>query len=109
MSRAELASAVAGIARVMAADHKVHAELAPAFLLLTESLAEIVHEPESKKEARIRRLVEIEHTLPRMPAKRRAGIVADAMGIHRSSYYDARATAIERGLLEQPSPKIPNN
>lgn len=99
MNRSDLATAIAGVARVMAADHKAHAELTPAFLLLTESLVEVVSPARPRKENRLRRLVELESALDGVQPKERAERVRHAMGIKLSYYYQLRAAAVEQGLL----------
>ena len=103
MTRADLCTAVAGIAKVMARSHEDHAELADAFLILTESLAEVSAPLRSRKQERIERLAAIESELHQRPLSERLQAVMREFGVSKSYVYEIRAAAIEQGLLRAQS------
>jgi hypothetical protein len=92
---------VGGIAKVMARNSTDHADLLDAFLLLTESLAELGAPPPSQKQQRIERLAQIEAELGERTPAERMGAVMRELGIKRSRYFELRAAAIEQQLLTQ--------
>ena len=100
MTAAELARAVAGLARVMARDPSAHPELVDSFLILTECLVDVAASPKSLKQARVERLAEIERELANLSSAERMSAVMTELGIKRSYYFEVRRAAIEQQLLE---------
>jgi len=87
----------------MARSHEDHAELADAFLILTESLAEVSAPLRSRKQERIERLAAIESELHQRPLSERLQAVMREFGVSKSYVYEIRAAAIEQGLLRAQS------
>ncbi|MEP7247976.1 MAG: hypothetical protein ABI885_30405 [Gammaproteobacteria bacterium] len=102
----DLAESIAGIARVMRAEPSMAADLAPALLLLAESLAETRGAPDTlyhdeSRTTRIRRLAVLERMHASLTPGERMRTICRTLGVRRSAFYSLRAEAVEMGLVHE--------
>ena len=99
-----LLSAIAGLSREMSRSPEAHANVSPAFILLTEALVESLKDHPAPpmppiRQRRMERLVELEQQMKDVDPGARVSAITERMGIGPTYFYRLRTFAVERGLL----------